>query len=73
MITRELQDDTEGQFGGLGLVVQMKDNYVTVISPMDDSPGLRAEHFARRSYHENQRPDTGKNASQEDASENIAR
>jgi carboxyl-terminal processing protease len=39
---QELQDDTEGQFGGLGLVVQMKDSFVTVISPMDDSPGLRA-------------------------------
>lgn len=38
---QELQDDTEGQFGGLGLVVQSKDGYVTVISPMDDSPGLR--------------------------------
>ena len=39
---QELEDDTEGQFGGLGLVVQSKDGYVTVISPMDDSPGLRA-------------------------------
>lgn len=38
----ELQDDTEGQFGGLGLVVEMKDGYVTVISPMDNSPGFRA-------------------------------
>jgi len=39
---QELQDDTEGQFGGLGLVVEAKDGYVTVISPMEDSPGLRA-------------------------------
>jgi hypothetical protein len=39
---QELQDDTEGQFGGLGLVVSLKDGYVTVISPMDDSPGFRA-------------------------------
>ncbi|HVU07116.1 MAG TPA: S41 family peptidase [Verrucomicrobiae bacterium] len=38
----QLQDDTEGQFGGLGLVVAMKDGYVTVIAPMDDSPGFRA-------------------------------
>jgi carboxyl-terminal processing protease len=38
----ELQDDTEGQFGGLGLVVAMKGNYVTVIAPMDDSPGYNA-------------------------------
>ena len=39
---QELQDDTEGQFGGLGLVVSMKDGYVTVVTPMDDSPGFRA-------------------------------
>jgi len=39
---QQLQDDTEGQFGGLGIVVGMKDGFVTVISPMDDSPGFRA-------------------------------
>jgi carboxyl-terminal processing protease len=39
---QQLQDDTEGQFGGLGVVVEMKDKYVTVIAPMDDSPGFRA-------------------------------
>jgi len=39
---QQLQDDTEGQFGGLGLVVGMKDGFVTVIAPMDDSPGFRA-------------------------------
>jgi carboxyl-terminal processing protease len=39
---QELQDDTEGQFGGLGLVVIMKDGFVTVVAPMDDTPGSRA-------------------------------
>jgi carboxyl-terminal processing protease len=39
---QELQDDTEGQFGGLGLVVAMKDGFVTVVAPMDDSPGFHA-------------------------------
>ena len=39
---QELKDDTEGQFGGLGIVVEMKDGFVTVIAPMDDSPGFRA-------------------------------
>ena len=39
---QQLQDDTEGQFGGLGLVVAMKDGYVTVVAPMDDTPGFRA-------------------------------
>lgn len=39
---QQLQDDTEGQFGGLGLVVGLKSGFITVISPMDDTPGFRA-------------------------------
>ena len=39
---QQLQDDTAGQFGGLGLVVTVKNGFVTVVAPMDDSPGFRA-------------------------------
>ena len=39
---KELQSDTEGAFGGVGIVVAMKDNFITVIAPMDDSPGFKA-------------------------------
>jgi carboxyl-terminal processing protease len=39
---KELQNDTQGAFGGLGIVIAMKDNYITVIAPMEDSPGFRA-------------------------------
>ncbi|HUB86636.1 MAG TPA: S41 family peptidase [Verrucomicrobiae bacterium] len=39
---QQLQDDTQGAFGGLGLVVGMKDGYITVIAPMEDTPGFRA-------------------------------
>jgi carboxyl-terminal processing protease len=39
---QQLQDDTEGQFGGLGLVVAMRAGQITVISPMADTPGARA-------------------------------
>lgn len=39
---QQLQDDTEGQFGGLGLVVALKNKFITVIAPMDESPGFRA-------------------------------
>lgn len=39
---QQLQDDTEGQFGGLGLVVALKNGFITVVSPMDDTPGFRA-------------------------------
>src|SRR2546422_6319353 len=39
---KELQDDTQGAFGGLGIVISMKDNYITVVAPMEDSPGFKA-------------------------------
>jgi carboxyl-terminal processing protease len=39
---RQLEDDTGGQFGGLGLVVTLSGGYVTVVSPMEDTPGFRA-------------------------------
>ena len=39
---QQLQDDTEGQFGGLGLVVVAKDGFVTVVTPMDDTPAAKA-------------------------------
>src|SRR6266702_3824821 len=39
---KELQNDTQGSFGGLGIVIEAKDNFVTVVAPMDDSPGLKA-------------------------------
>jgi carboxyl-terminal processing protease len=38
----ELKNDTEGAFGGVGIVVGMRDNVLTVISPMEDSPAFRA-------------------------------
>lgn len=39
---KELQSDTQGQFGGLGIVIQMRDGYVTVVTPIEDTPGFRA-------------------------------
>jgi carboxyl-terminal processing protease len=39
---KELQSDTQGAFGGVGIVVSMKDNFITVIAPMEDSPGFKA-------------------------------
>src|SRR5665213_3116341 len=39
----ELKKDTEGEFGGLGIVVETsKDNILTVVAPMEDTPGYRA-------------------------------
>jgi len=39
---KDLQSDTEGHFGGLGIVIAMKDNFVTVVAPMEDTPGFKA-------------------------------
>ena len=38
----DMKDDTAGEFGGLGIVISMKDNVLTVVSPMEDTPGFRA-------------------------------
>ena len=39
----ELKHDTSGEFGGVGIVVQLtKDKYLTVVAPMEDTPGYRA-------------------------------
>ncbi len=37
-----MQDDTKSQFGGLGVVVSMKDGVLTIVSPMEDTPGFKA-------------------------------
>jgi len=39
----DLRNDTEGEFGGIGIMVEVgRDKLLTVITPMDDSPGYRA-------------------------------
>src|SRR5271155_2097097 len=38
----DLQDQTRGEYGGLGLEIQSEDGAVKVISPIDDTPAARA-------------------------------
>ena len=38
----ELQIDTQGEFSGVGIQISMKDQFVTVIAPIDDTPAHRA-------------------------------
>ncbi len=38
----ELRVETEGQFGGLGIEITIRDELLTVISPIDDTPAARA-------------------------------
>ncbi|NCC51757.1 MAG: S41 family peptidase [Spartobacteria bacterium] len=38
----DMKDDTAGQFGGLGIVISIKDGILTIVAPMEDTPGFRA-------------------------------
>jgi carboxyl-terminal processing protease len=39
---QDLQADTSGEFGGIGIELGLTDGYFTVIAPMDDTPAARA-------------------------------
>ena len=41
-IYNEMQTETSGEFGGLGIEVSMESGVVKVISPIDDTPASRA-------------------------------
>jgi carboxyl-terminal processing protease len=38
----ELKKDTQGEFGGVGIVIQPKDGHIIVVAPMEDTPGFKA-------------------------------
>lgn len=38
----KMQEDTSGEFGGLGIEVSQKDGIIVVITPIDDTPAYRA-------------------------------
>src|SRR3569832_2280779 len=39
---RDMQVQTRGEFGGLGIEVTQENGYIKVISPIDDTPAARA-------------------------------
>ena len=39
---RDMQVQTRGEFGGLGIEVTMEDGYVKVVTPIDDTPAAQA-------------------------------
>jgi len=39
---KDLKTETEGKFGGLGIEISIKDDLLTVIAPVEDSPAWRA-------------------------------
>ena len=40
--SKEMSIQTQGEFGGLGITVGMRDGALTVISPIDDTPAFKA-------------------------------
>ena len=41
-IFSKVQEDTKGEFGGLGIEVTQKDGMIIIITPIDDTPAYRA-------------------------------
>ncbi len=39
---QEMQEEYEGHFGGIGIVITMRDNKLTIVSPIKGTPGERA-------------------------------
>ena len=41
-VWKEMQMDTSGKFGGLGIEITMEEGFVKVISPIEDTPAYEA-------------------------------
>ncbi len=41
-VFKDMKDDTSGKFGGLGIEIGIKDNILTVIAPIEDTPAWKA-------------------------------
>ena len=52
---RDMQVQTRGEFGGLGIEVTMENGLVKVVSPIDDTPAAKAGRAAGRLRHPHRR------------------
>jgi len=41
-IYKEMKEETEGEFGGLGIEITMKDQFLTVVAAIEDTPAFKA-------------------------------
>lgn len=41
-IYREMKVETEGEFGGLGIEITIRDKFLTVVAPIEDTPAFKA-------------------------------
>jgi carboxyl-terminal processing protease len=42
LVYKELQVETKGKFGGLGIEISIKDRYLIIVSPIEDTPAFLA-------------------------------
>ena len=42
---KRLDEETSQEFGGIGVQVEMRDEYVTVVAPLEGTPGEREQAF----------------------------
>ena len=52
---REMQVETSGSFGGLGIEITLKDDILTVVAPIDGHAGLPGRAAHRRSHRQDRR------------------
>ena len=52
---RDMQVQTRGEFGGLGIEVTMENGVVKVVSPIDDTPAAKAGLHGQRPHHPSRR------------------
>ena len=41
-VYKKMQEETKGEFGGLGIEVTQKDGLIIIITPIDDTPAFKA-------------------------------
>lgn len=41
-VYREMQTETKGEFGGVGIEISLRDGILTVVTPIEDTPAFRA-------------------------------
>ena len=54
---RDMQVQTKGEFGGLGIEVTQENGFIKVISPIDDTPASTRRRQGRRHHHRAGRQD----------------
>ena len=48
---QDMQVQTRGEFGGLGIEVTQEDGLIKVVTPIDDTPASRGGHYLGRHHH----------------------